>query len=118
MLQIMNVLRLSPVIFSLLLLGAHFYRAGQVVLTGLCLAVLFLLFLRKSWVPKVFQLLLVAGSLEWLRSLYSFAAMRIAWDQPWARLAIILGAVALFTVLSGLVFQHQKLKVHYQPESR
>jgi hypothetical protein len=113
----MNVLRLSPVIFSFLLLGAHFYRAGQVLLTVLCLVVLLLLFLRKPWVPRVFQLLLVAGSLEWLRSLYSFAAMRIAWDQPWTRLAIILGAVALFTVLSGLVFQHRKVKAYYQSES-
>jgi hypothetical protein len=113
----MNVLRLFPVIFSFLLLGAHFYRAGQVLLTVLCLLVLLLLFLRKPWVPRVFQLLLVAGSLEWLRSLYSFAAMRIAWDQPWTRLAIILGAVALFTVLSGLVFQHRKVKAYYQPES-
>jgi hypothetical protein len=113
----MNVLRLFPVIFSYLLLGAHFYRAGQVLLTVLCLVVLLLLFLRKPWVPRVFQLLLVAGSLEWLRSLYSFAAMRIAWDQPWTRLAIILGAVALFTVLSGLVFQHRKVKAYYQPES-
>jgi hypothetical protein len=84
----MNVLRLSTVIFSFLLPGAHFNRAGQVLLTVLRLAVLFLLFLRKSW------------------------------DQPWTRLAIIPGAVALFAVLSGLVFQHQKLKAYYQPESR
>jgi hypothetical protein len=114
----MNVLRLFPVIFSYLLLGAHFIRMGQVLLTVLCFAVLFLLFLRKPWVPRVFQLLLVAGSLEWLRSLYSIAAMRIAWDQPWTRLAFILGTVALLTALSGFVFQHQKLKAYYQPESR
>ena len=113
----MNLLRLFPVILSFLLLGAHFYRAGQVVLAGLCIAVLFLLFIRKSWIPGMFQLLLVAGSLEWLRSLYFFAAMRIAWDQPWTRLAIILGAVALFTALSGLVFLNRKLKGCYQPET-
>ena len=40
----MNFLRLLPVILSFLLLGAHFYRAGLLPLTLLCVAVLFLLF--------------------------------------------------------------------------
>ena len=65
----------------------------------------------------MFQLLLGLGSLEWLRSLYFFAAIRISWDQPWTRLAIILGTVALFTALSGLVFKNKKLCSYYQPES-
>ena len=65
----------------------------------------------------MFQLMLILGSLEWLRSLYFFVAMRIAWDQPWMRLAIILGAVALFTALSGLVFKNNKLRSYYRPES-
>ena len=112
----MNAIRLIPLILSFLLLGAHFYRSGQVVLSGLCVLILLLLFLRKSWVPRMFQLLLILGSLEWLRSLYFFAAMRIAWDQPWMRLAIILGAVALFTALSGLVFKNNKLRSYYRPE--
>ena len=113
----MNAIRLIPVILSFLLLGAHFYRSGQVVLSGLCVLILLLLFLRKSWVPRVFQLLLLLGSLEWLRSLYFLAAMRIAWDQPWTRLAVILGAVAVFTALSGLVFRNKKLGSRYQPKS-
>ena len=112
----MNAAKLIPVILSFLLLGAHFYRAGLVPLTYLSVAVLLLLFVRKSWVPRLFQLLLLAGALEWLRSLYFFAAMRIAWDQPWTRLAIILGAVALLTALSGLAFNNRKLRSFYQPE--
>ena len=110
----MNFLRLLPVILSFLLLGAHFYRAGLLPLTLLCVAVLFLLFLRKSWVPLLFQVLLVLGAFEWLRTLFMFAQMRIAFDEPWTRLAIILGAVALFTALSGLVFKNRKLASYYQ----
>lgn len=109
----MNFFRLLPVILSFLLLGAHFYRAGLVPFTVACVAVLLLLFLKKPWVPRLFQLLLLASALEWLRSLYFFIAMRIAWDQPWTRLAIILGTVALFTALSGLVFRLAKLKEFY-----
>ena len=109
----MNVLRLIPVILSFVLLAAHFYRSGLVVPAAICVALLLLLIFRKPWVPKLFQLLLVLGALEWLRSLYYFAAMRIAWDQPWTRLAIILGAVALFTALSGLVFNNKAVRARY-----
>ena len=64
----------------------------------------------------MFQILLLAGALEWLRALYFFAAMRIAWDQPWTRLALILGTVALLTALSGLVFNNRKIRAFYFPE--
>jgi len=113
----MNVFRLIPVIFSFLLLAAHFYRAGYPVVSGACIGILFLLFFRKPWVPRLFQGLLILAAFEWLRSLYYFAAMRIAWEQPWTRLAIILGAVALFTALSGLVFSQQKLRSFYRPDT-
>lgn len=109
----MNILRLIPVILSFGLLAAHFYRAGYPFVTILCIGGLFLLFIRESWIPRLFQVLLVLGALEWLRSLYHLAAMRIARDQPWTRLAIILGAVALITALSGLVFRSRALRARY-----
>lgn len=109
----MNAVRLLPVVLSFLLLGAHFYRAGLLPLTLASVAVLFLLLLRKTWVPRLFQALLLLGALEWLRTLYAFAAMRIAWGEPWTRLALILGGVALFTALAGLVFESKRLKERY-----
>ena len=112
----MNILRLFPVILSLLLLGAHFYRAGYPILSGSCIGILLLLFFRKRWVPWLFQGLLILGAMEWLRSLYYLAAMRIAWDQPWTRLAVILGAVALFTALSSLVFRNKTLRFFYHAD--
>ena len=79
---------------------------------------LLLLFLRQSWVPRVFQVLLVLGALEWLHTLYAFARIRIALEQPWTRLAVILGAVALFTGLSALVFRSRALKFLYRTDER
>jgi hypothetical protein len=114
----MNVLRLLPVILSFLLLAAHFYRAGLLPLSALCVALPFLLILRQAWIPSLFQALLVLGALEWLRALYGFAAMRIAFGEPWTRLAVILGAVALFTGLSGLVFINRKLRARYAGKTR
>ena len=111
--SMMRLLRLLPVILSYLLLGAHFYRAGLTALTTACIALLFLLFVPKPWVARLTQIVLVLGALEWLRALYYFAAMRSAFGEPWARLALILGAVALFTALSALVFQSRDLQQRY-----
>jgi hypothetical protein len=110
----MNLFRLLPVIISFLLLGAHFYRAGAGIAAGLCAALPLLLFLRKPWVPRTFQVFLALGALEWLRTLFAFATIRIALEQPWIRLAVILGAVALFTALSALVFRSRALKSFYR----
>lgn len=110
----MSFFRLLPVVLGFLLLAAHFYRAGMPFLTLLCAALPFLLFLRQPWVPRLFQALLVIGALEWLRTLWVFASMRIAFEQPWGRLALILGGVALFTALSGLVFRSARVRAFYR----
>ena len=110
----MNLLRLLPAALSFLLLAAHFYRAGQWPLVALCAATPLLLLLRKSWVPRLFQALLALGALEWLRSLYLLASVRIAFGEPWTRLAAILGTVAVLTALSGLVFKAAALRRYYQ----
>ena len=72
-----------------------------------------LLLVRDSWVPRLMQVLLLLGAMEWLRTLFVIANMRITYDQPWVRMAIILGAVALFTALSGLVFRSKALRKRY-----
>ena len=109
----MNVLRVLPVIISFLLLGAHFYRAGLAIPAGFFAVLPLSLLFRESWVPRLVQVLLVLGALEWLRTLVMFASVRIEFGQPWMRLALILGAVALFTALSGLVFGSKALQLRY-----
>lgn len=109
----MNFLRLLPVFISFLLMAAHLVRAGQIVLAFLVPALLLLLVLKKNWVPWVIQLTLLLGAVEWLRTLYSVAQMRIEFGMPWMRMAIILGAVALFTALSCLVFRSKALRSRF-----
>jgi len=43
--------------------------------------------------------------------------MRIAFGEPWTRLAVILAAVALCTGLSGLVFKNRRLRARYSARS-
>ncbi len=109
----MNFVRLLPVFISFLLLAAHFVRAGQNILAFILLFLLLLLALKKSWVPWVIQLTLLLGAIEWLRTLVFVAQMRMEFGMPWARLAIILGSVALFTALSSLVFRSKGLRKWY-----
>ena len=109
----MIFLRLLPVFISFLLLAAHFYRAGHLVLVLLSLLMIFMLALKRSWLPRLMQTALVLGGLEWLHTLYNIVELRIEYDLPWTRLAVILGGVALFTAASALVFQGRSLRNRY-----
>lgn len=109
----MNFVRLIPVFLSLLLLAAHFFRAGQMVLAVIPLLLFVPLVLRERWVPWLVQTVLLLGALEWVWTLYTVAQIRIAHGMDWQRMAIILGAVALFTALSSLVFRSRGLRQRY-----
>jgi len=106
----MNFLRLLPVVISFLLMAAHFLRDGRTVTAYVLLCLPLLLILRKAWVPRLMQLILLLGALEWVRTLYFIAQLRIGLGIPWTRMAIILGLVALFTALSCLVFRSEALR--------
>jgi len=100
-----SLLQLLPVGVSLLVLGAHFLRGGNVVLVALVLVALGLLGVRRPWAARFVQVALLLGALEWVRSLVQLAGWRVQTGQPATRLVVILGSVALFTGLSALVFR-------------
>ncbi|MGV1100438.1 hypothetical protein ACUUL3_13645 [Thiovibrio sp. JS02] len=107
-------LRLLPIIISMLLLSAHFHRAGHPILAAGAILALFLLLLRRPRTVWLLQCLLVAGAAEWLRTAAQFISDRQTHGLPWLRLAIILGLVALFTLAAGLVFRTEALGEHYR----
>lgn len=104
------MLRLLPIIISFLLLAAHFYRSGSLLPVALCLALPLVLLFRQTWAARLVQAALLLGALEWLHTLYAIAQLRIQLGQPWGRLAIILGLVALFTALSALALRGMGLR--------
>jgi len=109
----MNILRLVPVILSMLLLAAHFYRAGNLILVIIVLAVPLILLLRKKWAARAIQAVLVLGGIEWIRTLVELVKIRQSMGAPWGRLVIILGVVALLTMASAAVFRSKALKDRY-----
>jgi hypothetical protein len=105
---------LVPAALAALLLAAHFYRADALWGVALATALFALLFVRKPWSARVVQAGLVLGTLEWLRVLAAFAAVRLSFGQPWLRMALILGAVALLTALAALAFESKPLRARYR----
>lgn len=110
----MNAIKLIPVYISALLLGAHFMRLGLYPVVAFSVLFPFLLFIKNKWIAKATQLILLLGALEWIRTLYVYASEREEMGEPWTRLAVILGSVALFTGGSALVFLFKSLKERYQ----
>lgn len=111
----MNILRLLPVLISFLLVAAHFFRSGQMIFVALMLCMPLLLLVRRSWVPGVVQVVLLLAAAEWIRTLINIAQLRMQIGESWVRMAVILGAVALFTAASGLVFRSAGLRKWFTP---
>ena len=110
----MSFVLLVPALLSLIVLGAHCMRIGMPYLMVIPVAALVLLLWPRRWVARLVQTTLVLGALEWLRATIGYVSIRMGLDMPWMRLALILGSVALFTLLSALVFRTQRLRQRYQ----
>ena len=103
-----------PIVLSLVVLGVHFMRYGNsagVIASAVLIA---LLIVRRPWVARLTQVALVLGALEWVRTLYMLMQVRVAQDQPFVRMIIILGVVAAVTLGSALLFQSPVLKKYYR----
>ncbi|MCC7262029.1 MAG: hypothetical protein IT369_05820 [Candidatus Latescibacteria bacterium] len=106
-------LQLLPAILSLLVLGAHFLRAGNMAMLLLSLVMLCLLAVRRPWAARVVQAALFLGTAEWVRTLAGLAALRAEAGQPVLRMLLILVGVALVTGASALVFRSSRLRQWY-----
>lgn len=98
---------------SLSLLGAHFYRASAWPLVLVCVVLLLLLLWPRLWVARLVQAALVLGAIEWLWTTVLLVQQRTALGLPWLRLALILGAVAVFTAASAWVFSSKGLRARF-----
>lgn len=110
----MKNLLLLPVIISILLIAAHFYRADLEIVASVSLAMIGMLFIKQLWSVRLIQIFLLISAGEWLRTLIHLIEIRIEQNMDWMRLAVILGTVALFTALSALVFHQPVLRNKYR----
>jgi ferredoxin len=95
-------MRHVPLVLACGVLAAHHLRAGETGLVGLWLTVPLALLLRRRWVERALQVLLVAGALEWLLTLSAITGVYRQAGLPVLRTTLILGGVALLTLLAAL----------------
>ncbi len=112
-LEVGMVLLLLPAILSFLLLAAHFLRSGNYLAVLGLLALIPLLALRRPWVALVARATLWLGAGVWLYTGALFTVQRLRLGEPYLRMVLILGGVALFTALSSLVFSSTRLRRRY-----
>ncbi|WLT33420.1 hypothetical protein [Geothrix sp. PMB-07] len=107
----MTALRLLPAQFSLLLLAALFMRVGVPLILIVPLTLMLMGALLVPW-PEVRALMTAAlgfGALIWGFMTWLRVQERLAYGEPWSRLAVILAGVALFTAWSAwLVWGNRK----------
>lgn len=106
-------LRLLPATLSLLLLGAHFLRDANLLMTVLTVACTGLLWVRKPWAAYTVQTILALGVAVWLLEMGATAGERMQTGRPWLRMAGILSAVSAFTFYSAWHFRHPKLRAWF-----
>ena len=103
-----------PIVSSLVVLGAHFLRYGNVVGVAGVAVLAGLLFVRRPVAARVLQVALVLGAAEWGYTLYRLAEFYAAMDLPATRMTMILGAVTLVTFFSALLFETETLRKEYR----
>jgi hypothetical protein len=110
----MPIAYMIPPVIAFVLLAAHFLKGENQLAAWVSILMVLLVFVRRPWAARTIQVCLLLGSIEWLRSTVSLVLSRIEAGEPFLRLAIILGGVALFTALSSLVFRTSKLRDHFR----
>ena len=86
---------------ALLVLAAHFYRAGLFFLAVLAFGCIALVFATLPIAVRLLQAVLALGTLEWLRTAWVLAQHRIEAGLPYGRMVLILGIVAAVTAAAA-----------------
>lgn len=107
-------LRIVLFIIAATLSAAHFFRAGSYAMVALSLATPLLFLLKKPWSLVLLQLTAYGATVNWLIVTLLLVQMRQQIGRPWTVAAIILGAVALLTLLSGLLLNSRTLRDRYK----
>ena len=109
----MIVLRLLPVIFADLILAAHYSRAGHDWLAIIILLLPLTFFIRKAFILRAWQLIMVFSILIWIQVIVDIVMIRMDMGAPWTRLVIILGLVVLLSGFCVWWLENKKIKTFF-----
>jgi len=100
---------------SSVLLAAHFSRVDLKWIALLCLLFPLILWIKRRLALRIFQIYLLLGVGVWIQRTLVLRGLRIEAGEPWLNLVLILGGVALFTLISALVLENKRIKERYVP---
>ena len=106
-------LRIALYVAAAALFGAHFLRSGNIAATALCLLLPLLFFWRRRWILVLLQAMAYGAAAAWLYVAKQLVELRWQMGRPWLAAAVILGTVALFTLLAGLLLNSRVVRAHY-----
>lgn len=107
------LLRTVLVSVAALLLGAHFLREGNHVLVAACLAAPLLFLWKKRWSLVLLQLMAYGAAATWIVVALQLVEVRQQTGRPWTVAVLILGLVALFTLVAGLLLNSRSISQRY-----
>ena len=107
------VLGMLPIVSSFVVLGAHFLRSANYVLVAACVVLIVLAFVPQRRAARTVQAALILATFVWIWTLVAIVQERMALREPYTRTAIILGAVAVWTLASTLVFRTRAMRKRY-----
>ncbi len=105
-------------VLALLLLAAHLLHSGAMQLTTLAILAIGLLAVPRPWAARTLQVILAVAVIEWIRTTVGLAQQRLLHDEPYVRLAVILGFVSLFTAFAAVAFQHPVLRAYFRMSAK
>jgi ferredoxin len=95
---------------SSLLLAAHFLRDGN--WPWLLISLLFPIFFsfNRRWAQQLLAIFYFLMAFEWINAAIAIYEIRVMTREPWLRMALILGMVALFTLWTALLILRRNFK--------
>jgi hypothetical protein len=82
-------------------------------LFALCLGAPLLLLLRRRWVARAYQLLLLGAIAVWIKTGWVLIDLRISTQAPWLRLTLIFAFVIVLNLIAMYIFETPKMKSRY-----
>jgi len=102
-----------PVVLSVVLIAAHFYRKGQYTFAYTLIGTPVILFIKKPFSPRIIQTILFFATIQWWMTIYKIIEFRKAFNMPWLRFGLIMGGVAVFTLFSIILLESKTIKRIY-----
>jgi hypothetical protein len=110
----MTFLLLLPAGLSFLMLAAHWLRAGSPALAAASILMCLMLLVRRRWAGRAAQAVLLGACVVWVLTTHRIIQERVTAGAGWQRAALILLAVAAFSLAAAALFQTPRLLERYR----